>query len=553
MHAFITLSALCVLLTNVQALPHFRRQESVPGGVALSPELQSYKNSLQGQFVVLFKSGLDGQEVSTDSHFNWLSELAKNNSFTWKDATTFNPEETTSSNPCAGSDTCLISKFTAISGYTAKIPSDLVPKIQSRSEIDIIEQEALFTATGDVSVPVTDDQIYSLQKLAGTSGKTYTFPKEAGSGVDVYVLDTGVNVNHPEFEGRASNGFDATGEGITDTHGHGTHVSGSIASKTFGVAKKANIINVKVLKTNGGGSSSFVIAGIEFVIKEAGRKGKNLKSVINMSLGSDTVQSVNLAVQKAIDAGVAVVVAAGNQDQDACSKTPASAKNALSVGASDKGDTIASFSNFGSCVDVFAPGVGIISTSFKLGSEFKSGTSMSCPHVAGVVALAISANPNKFTSVDEIFSFVKSRAKSNIVKGNLKGSPNLFVTSRVGSNVDVKPPPPPPSKPSPVQSAATTTTTTITVPSPTDNVVFLPQVAMTAFSDVLSGESEELEVSKDCQNVKINTLSIQYHIPKGGACIDAFDSIDCTGNKLTNCVKCAEPQGCIHTIVIDDR
>lgn len=180
--------------------------------------------------------------------------------------------------------------------------------------------------------------------------------------VHAYVIDTGVNVDHPEFGGRARPGADFTGEGSGDTNGHGTHVAGLVGSRTYGVAKRINIIEVKVLGRNGDGSLSQVIAGIDFAANDRARRG--LVAVANLSLGATYNRLLNDAIDAAVDSGLPVVVAAGNSGVPACTSSPASSSKSITVGAiDDRGDTIASFSNYGSCVDLFASGVFVQSLS----------------------------------------------------------------------------------------------------------------------------------------------------------------------------------------------
>lgn len=242
---------------------------------------------------------------------------------------------------------------------------------------------------------VQRDAPWGLERLSNkvmplTEG-SYKYPESAGSGVDVYVIDTGINIRHKDFEGRAVWGktiplFD---EDI-DGNGHGTHCAGTIAGKTFGVAKKAKVHAVKVLMTSGFGTNSDVIKGVEWVIKKHYRRSRQgRRSVANMSLGGGKSEMLNEVVNMAVRSGVHFAVAAGNDNEDACDYSPASATGPVTVGAVDIEDTMAYFSNYGPCVDVFAPGVNI--TSAWIGSRYAkntiSGTSMASPHVAGVLAL----------------------------------------------------------------------------------------------------------------------------------------------------------------------
>jgi subtilisin family serine protease len=222
-----------------------------------------------------------------------------------------------------------------------------------------------------------------------------------------------------------------------DGNGHGSHVAGTIGSKSYGVAKKVNLIAVKVLDGRGYGDTSGVIAGIEYVATE-GPKSRR-KAVANMSLGGPSSRALDRAVQAAVKAGVVFVVAAGNSAGDACKLSPAGVAEAITVAASDKYDKIASFSETGKCVDIIAPGVDITSTWNNGGTNTISGTSMASPHVAGVVALALAEG--NFTSPKEVQDYLKAVSSKDKIKGNLKGAPNNFLYNNVvkGSFPDDEP------------------------------------------------------------------------------------------------------------------
>jgi cerevisin len=238
----------------------------------------------------------------------------------------------------------------------------------------------------------------------------YEFDADGGKGVDVYVIDTGINIKHKEFGDRASWGKTVPQNDVDeDNNGHGTHCAGTIASRRYGVAKAANVIAVKVLGSNGSGSMSDVIQGVVFAAESAAKKAtaaaaerkatgstKHKGSVANMSLGGGKSRALDEAVNGAVDSGLHFAVAAGNDNRDACSYSPAGAEKAVTVGASTLGDERAYFSNFGPCVDVFAPGLNILST--WIGSEDAqntiSGTSMASPHTAGLLAYLLSIYPS---------------------------------------------------------------------------------------------------------------------------------------------------------------
>lgn len=250
-----------------------------------------------------------------------------------------------------------------------------------------------------------------------------------GAGVRVYIVDTGILTAHEQFTGRALAGFSAFGDNNPqDCNGHGTHVAGTIGGSTTGVARGANVVPVRVLDCSGSGSWSGVIAGIDWV---TGQKTANrsIPMAANMSLGGGYSASVNDAVTKAIAAGVTFAVAAGNSGADACSTSPASTPNALTVGATESNDARASYSNYGSCLDIFAPGSGIYSSYIGSTSAYAnlSGTSMASPHVAGVAALILGTYPTY--SPSQVRSVILAGGTANLVVSPGSGSPNVLLTN----------------------------------------------------------------------------------------------------------------------------
>ena len=267
----------------------------------------------------------------------------------------------------------------------------------------------------------------------GTFNK-YLYSADGGEGVDVYVIDTGTNIEHVDFEGRATWGktIPANDEDV-DGNGHGTHCSGTIAGKKYGVAKKANVYAVKVLKSNGSGTMSDVVKGVEWAAVShdknaaAAKKGKGKKgwkgSAANMSLGGGKSVTLDLAVNAAVDAGIHFAVAAGNDNADSCNYSPAAAQKAVTVGASTLADERAYFSNFGKCNDIFAPGLNILSTwvGSKYATNTISGTSMASPHIAGLLAYFLSLQPAK-DSAYAVAEITPKQLKASLISIATEGS-----------------------------------------------------------------------------------------------------------------------------------
>ncbi|KAG6872520.1 hypothetical protein C0995_009210, partial [Termitomyces sp. Mi166 len=297
-------------------------------------------------------------------------------------------------------------------GYAGSFSDSVVQQLRAMPEVAYIEQDQIVrTQETQKSAPWGLARISHRPRLTFATFTKYLYNPQGGEGVDVYIIDTGINIGHKEFEGRASWGKTIPLNDVDeDGNGHGTHCAGTIASRKYGVAKKSNVIAVKVLGSDGSGTMSDVVAGVTFASREAFRKAKaaveelankgstkHKGSVANMSLGGGKSRALDDAVNAAVDMGLHFAVAAGNDNRDACSYSPAAAEKAVTVGASTLGDERAYFSNFGKCVDVFAPGLNILST--WIGSERAtntiSGTSMASPHTAGLLAYLLSIYPSE--------------------------------------------------------------------------------------------------------------------------------------------------------------
>jgi subtilisin family serine protease len=323
--------------------------------------------------------------------------------------------------------------FGGFKGFGAKISDDLVEKIAALPGVEYVEKDAIIQANfGDVQLQartyVTQSSAtWGLGRIshvsAGTS--TYVYDDSAGANTCAYVIDTGIYTTHSEFEGRATFLANYAGDGQnTDGNGHGTHVAGTIGSKTYGVAKKTKLYAVKVLDASGSGTNSGVISGINYAANDQKTRSCPNGAVANMSLGGSKSTAVNSAVASAVSAGLFFAVAAGNDGANAANYSPASEPTAFTVGATDSGDKIASFSNYGSVVDVFAPGVSILSTWNNGGTNSISGTSMASPHVAGLAAYLLGFEGKKTPAA--LGSRIQSLANKNKISGIPSGTVNYL-------------------------------------------------------------------------------------------------------------------------------
>jgi len=303
----------------------------------------------------------------------------------------------------------------ALKGVAGKFTDETLDRIRAMPQVEYVERDQVVYA---IHEPVDEShaetqrgapwglaRISHRNKLGFSNFNQYVYDPKGGEGVDVYVIDTGINVGHDEFEDRAHWGHTVPADEDQDGNGHGTHCAGTIASRKYGVAKKANVYAVKVLGSNGSGSMADVVAGVTWASKAAQAKaieaikefratGKTSHkgSVANMSLGGGKSPALDRAVNAAVKNGMHFAVAAGNDNKDACNYSPAAAELAVTVGASTLGDERAYFSNHGKCVDIFAPGLNILSTWIggKTATNTISGTSMASPHTAGLLAYLLS-------------------------------------------------------------------------------------------------------------------------------------------------------------------
>ncbi|KAH6692679.1 oryzin [Plectosphaerella plurivora] len=322
----------------------------------------------------------------------------------------------------------------AMNGWRAMtLESDdsMIQEIMAEPEVAWVEANARVQLSATVAQMNAPPGLVRLSNGAPATGN-YVFDTTGGQGITVYVVDTGVRVDHSEFQGRAVLGTNTVDNSPDDQNGHGSHVAGTIAGQTFGVAKNANIVAVKVLDGTGAGSNAGVLDGMQFIIQDVQQKNLRGKAVMNMSLGGPQSAAVNRAVKALADAGVVPVVAAGNENQDAANTSPASAPEAICVGAIDAAtDAKARFSNFGQSVDVFAPGVDVLSVGIQSNTATNtlSGTSMASPHIAGLAAYLMSLEG--ITDVAAVGARITALAQGSgaSVKNNTPGTTNLIANN----------------------------------------------------------------------------------------------------------------------------
>lgn len=382
-----------------------------------------------GKYIVTLKQGLSSRDL--DSHVGWVNEFH---------ARSLNKRST------AGVDKTF--RTDHFNGYAGEFDNDTLEQIRSNPDVKAVEEDQFWTLD-DISHPESPDDLdtlagqsyakpaslntqfnapWGLARLAHKSpGATdYVYDGSPGQGTYAYLIDTGLYTDNSEFEGRATLGYNAVaGTADTDMQGHGTHTAGTIGGKTFGVAKSAHLIGVKVFD-KGGGLTSLILDGFNWAVSDIKNKGRVGKAVINMSLGGGHSDAFNAAVQAAYDAGIVTVVAAGNQGKDVGDDSPASAPAAVTVGAVDKTDAQPSYSNYGKSVDIYAPGSNILSAGIgsPTATKIMSGTSMATPHVAGLVLYLMAKEG--LTSPDDIVAKLKHLAIEGVVNSLGSGSPNML-------------------------------------------------------------------------------------------------------------------------------
>jgi subtilisin family serine protease len=350
----------------------------------------------------------------------------------------------------------------ALNGFAVRMSAAQAEALSRHPAVDFVQEDRVITlAATQTGATWGIDRIDQRDLPLST---TYVY-NATGAGVHAYIIDTGVRLTHSEFTGRMGNGFDAvtTGGTANDCNGHGTHVAGTVGGTTYGVAKSVTLHPVRVLDCNGSGTTAGVVAGVDWVTAN-----KQTPAVANMSLGGGADTALDNAVRNSIAAGVTYSLASGNSNADACNSSPARTLEAITVNASTNTDARASFSNWGTCTDIFAPGNNITSAwhSSDTSTNTISGTSMAAPHVAGAAALYLQGNPG--ATPDQVAAALFNNSTPNKITSPGTGSPNrLLYTGFIGGGGETTPPTASLTAPSPGATVAGTVTVSATA---SDNV-----------------------------------------------------------------------------------
>jgi len=312
-----------------------------------------------------------------------------------------------------------------LKGFVATLSDAALAGVRNEPNVDYVEQDQVATINATENLPPGGWGLDRIDQVDRPLDSLYQY-SSTGKGVNAFIIDTGIRASHQDFAGRVLPGYSAIADanGTNDCNGHGTHVAGTVGGTTWGVAKGVKLIPVRVLDCSGSGAYSGVIAGIDWVANSPLRP-----AVANLSLGGGASAALDAAIAGAVSKGVNVVVAAGNNNADACNYSPSRAPSAITVGATTSSDTRASYSNYGSCLDIFAPGSSILSAwnTSDVATNTISGTSMASPHVAGVVALVLEAKPT--ASPSAVTSFLTTSASLNKLSSIGTNSPNRLVYS----------------------------------------------------------------------------------------------------------------------------
>ena len=361
----------------------------------------------------------------------------------------------------------------ALKGFAARLPAAAVDALSRNPNVQSVESDQVVRVAGTQS-PVSNWGLDRIDQASLPLDGTYSYPN-AGAGVNIYIIDSGIRASHREFGGRVVSGFTAIndGRGTDDCYFHGTAVASTAGGLTVGVAKGATLWAVRMFDCNGSGSASALLSAVDWVTQN-----RRLPAVANMSLNTANSPALNTAVANSIAAGVTYVVAAGNRAVDACQYSPGNLPASITVAASTKLDGQLGVSNFGSCVDLYAPGESIEQAYIINGDAAYgngSGTSAATPHVAGVAALILAANPGATPS--QVAQMIKQSATPNVLSGLGPGSPNLLLNVAAAGAPPASPPVPLPPSDTATPPPPPPADTTVTSPSSPPPAVDQPPVA----------------------------------------------------------------------------
>jgi aqualysin 1 len=381
-----------LLVMAFSAVPSFGSDEARDTAAELAPLLGTEsERAIPGQYIVVFKEEAGARQVA----------------------------EALSRQVEAEGGRLLYTYGDALVGFAAQLPDEAIEGLRRNPNVAYIEVDQ------EVSLEATQtNPTWGLDRIDQRDrplNQRYYYSR-TGSGVRVYIIDTGIRYSHNDFGGRAYAGYDSFGGNGSDCNGHGTHVAGTTGGSTYGVAKSVRLISVRVLNCNGSGTISGIVAGVNWVTNNRVRP-----AVANMSLGGGASTSLDNAVNNSINAGVTYVVAAGNSNANACNYSPARVSAAITVGSTTSSDARSSFSNYGTCVNIFAPGSSITSAwhSSNTATNTISGTSMASPHVAGVAALYLQGSTG--ASPSTVRSTIYNNATTGRLSGIGSGSPNRLL------------------------------------------------------------------------------------------------------------------------------
>ncbi len=385
----------CVIMALVLLVSHpAMAQGNRPEAPVIGADAE---NAIQGRYIVVFKPGSPGSEV--DQAAERVHAFGGEVHYVY-DA--------------------------AIQGFAATLPEQALNGLVHNPNIEYIEVDQVVMLDATQSPATWGLDRIDQRALPLNNNYTYNF---TGAGVTAYIIDTGIRFSHNEFGGRATSGYDFVDHdpSADDCNGHGTHVAGTVGGSAYGVAKGVVLKAVRVLNCSGSGTTSGVIAGIDWVTSD---HQPSAKAVANMSLGGGASTTLDNAVKNSIADGVVYSVSAGNNNRDACKQSPARVPDAITVGATTSSDARASYSNYGKCLDLFAPGSSITSAWYttNFATNTISGTSMASPHVAGVAALYLEGHTG---TVLEVRDAIVAAATAGVVSNAGRGSPNLLLYSLV--------------------------------------------------------------------------------------------------------------------------